>query len=363
MSENQGSEPLVSLCMPVFNEEKYIAEALDSIQKQTYRNIEVSIFDNRSTDATPDICRKFTADPRFRLHRNAVNVGHVNNFNRCIAGAGGSYLSLRSGNDVIGEGFVEKLLEPMLADSSVGLVYAKSKVIDEESNDVRSIPEEHYFETVSTDPVEAGTTVMKRFSISSPVFGLYRREVIERLQPFRFLYGSDAVFVCETALYASIKYVGDELYHRRQHGGRKLLIKLHSEDWVRGVPPKSLFSKLEFSTPFIDMLWSHLEMFGRAQVDEEQKVRLCDNAPPILRRRYGGKMEAAKRRLIEHANRYGSLYENPSRNVVRMIARSNLQDRVRRAMFAFPGDLELNALALMLARHTPEAARKAAIPS
>ena len=63
--------PLVSIGMPVFNGEKGLANAIVSILKQDFPNLEIVISDNTSTDATPEICRDYTAkDPRVKYYRS-----------------------------------------------------------------------------------------------------------------------------------------------------------------------------------------------------------------------------------------------------------------------------------------------------
>ena len=74
---------LVSIGVPVYNGEAYLAEALNSISRQTYDRLEVVISDNGSSDATADICRQRAAlDPRIRFYRSGVNRGSAWNFNR-----------------------------------------------------------------------------------------------------------------------------------------------------------------------------------------------------------------------------------------------------------------------------------------
>ena len=68
--------PLVSIGMPVYNGEKYIREALDSLLAQTFTDFELIISDNASTDATEIICREYAAHyPQIRYVRQRVNRG------------------------------------------------------------------------------------------------------------------------------------------------------------------------------------------------------------------------------------------------------------------------------------------------
>ncbi len=73
MSNNQ---PRFSIGLPVYNGEKFIKEAIDSILAQTFEDFELIISDNASTDKTGEICRAYAAkDQRIRYYRNEKNIG------------------------------------------------------------------------------------------------------------------------------------------------------------------------------------------------------------------------------------------------------------------------------------------------
>lgn len=85
-------KPLVSIGMPVYNGEKYIRQALDSLLAQDYGHFELIISDNASTDGTPEICREYAArDSRIAYYRNQENMGAAWNFKRVLDLAAGEY--------------------------------------------------------------------------------------------------------------------------------------------------------------------------------------------------------------------------------------------------------------------------------
>jgi glycosyltransferase involved in cell wall biosynthesis len=85
MHNNQISMPLVSIGVPVYNGEKYLAECLESIYQQTYTNWECFIINNKSTDRSPDIAVSFEAkDKRFKVITNSEFVDMTTNFNNTI---------------------------------------------------------------------------------------------------------------------------------------------------------------------------------------------------------------------------------------------------------------------------------------
>ncbi len=96
MSENQ---PLVSVILPVYNGEKYIAEALNSIVNQSYKNLEILVINDGSTDHTESIIKSI-ADQRIRLINNIENKGLVFSLNKGIELSSGKYIARMDADDI-----------------------------------------------------------------------------------------------------------------------------------------------------------------------------------------------------------------------------------------------------------------------
>ena len=91
--------PKISVIMPVYNGEKYIREAIDSILTQTYADFEFLIIDDGSTDASPQIVRSYN-DPRIRFHQNEHNMGVAATLNRGLDLAEGEYIARMDADDI-----------------------------------------------------------------------------------------------------------------------------------------------------------------------------------------------------------------------------------------------------------------------
>jgi glycosyltransferase involved in cell wall biosynthesis len=91
--------PLVSVLMPAYNAEQFIAEAIDSILAQTYTNWELIVINDGSTDRSREIVAAFT-DSRIRLIDNEKNMGIVATLNRAIDAATGDYCARMDADDV-----------------------------------------------------------------------------------------------------------------------------------------------------------------------------------------------------------------------------------------------------------------------
>jgi glycosyltransferase involved in cell wall biosynthesis len=153
----------VSVLLPVFNGERYLVEAIESVLSQSYGNWELVISDNCSQDATEDIARDFAdRDNRIKYFRNNQNVGFACNYNSCIERSSGDYLELFGADDVFEPTCLERLAGILDGSDNIALVTcsrmfidAKSMVIDTHRpiNASRIIPAEEaigkFFESLS----------------------------------------------------------------------------------------------------------------------------------------------------------------------------------------------------------------------
>jgi glycosyltransferase involved in cell wall biosynthesis len=123
---------LVSVLVPVYNQEKYIAATLESVVKQTYENWEILAVDDCSTDGSWEILRRYAAkDRRIKIFRNVTNVGLIPNWKFLIDRAQGEYLAFLEGDDVF---LPENLLAKLAVfekHPELGMVYCNFRTIDE----------------------------------------------------------------------------------------------------------------------------------------------------------------------------------------------------------------------------------------
>jgi glycosyltransferase involved in cell wall biosynthesis len=89
----------VSVLMPVYNSERFLREAVDSILNQTFRDFEFIIVDDGSTDGTGDILGSYT-DPRIRIIHNGTNLGITASLNKGLDTARGEYIARMDHDDI-----------------------------------------------------------------------------------------------------------------------------------------------------------------------------------------------------------------------------------------------------------------------
>ena len=131
MQNSQHQEPLVSICIPVFNGEKTIAKTIDSIINQTYNNIEIFVVDNCSTDSTVKIVQEFR-DFRIHLILNDIHLPCAEyNWNRCFRHALGEFMAIFHADDIYLPQMVSRQVEIFKKYPMVGCIFTQGNIIDE----------------------------------------------------------------------------------------------------------------------------------------------------------------------------------------------------------------------------------------
>lgn len=161
-------KPLVSIIMPVYNGEKYIAQAIESCISQTYSNWELIIVDDGSADATASIVERYKeSDPRIRSIRNPRNLKLPGAFNEGYKIANGEYYSWLSSDDSYHPRAIEAAVAILNDDQSVDLVYSDFFTVDDAGSIINQIA------------VREPEILATRNSVGP--FRVYRRKVHEML--------------------------------------------------------------------------------------------------------------------------------------------------------------------------------------
>jgi len=125
-----SGRPIVDVCIPCFNEERYIQETVESVLNQTYKRFILHIVDNHSTDRTLQIVKQIK-DPRIRIHRHSKNIGMFGNMNRCVKLAAAPYVKILCADDLLTPDCLARQAKMLTQNKSVNLVYSASRIIDE----------------------------------------------------------------------------------------------------------------------------------------------------------------------------------------------------------------------------------------
>ena len=205
---------MISVIVPVYNVEKYLEECLDSIQNQTYSNIEIILVNDGSTDNSKEICEKYCKqDSRFKLI-NQTNQGQSVARNNGVAASTGEFIVFVDSDDIIRRNYLEKLMQYMTEEVDIvesKFTIQKNEFFNENNKAITVI-----FEGDSKKAVKA---VPKHVLSVNPVTKLYRRSIVEAVPYlegyiFEDIYSGVGVLKYIRRI-IKLDYVG---YYYRQHG-------------------------------------------------------------------------------------------------------------------------------------------------
>lgn len=265
-----ASRPRVSVGLPVYNGERYIGEALESLMVQTYENIEIIVCDNDSTDSTLDIVNRFAAsDRRIRAVRNSQNIGGAENFNRVFKLAAGDYFKWMAHDDVCKPRFIERCVMELNADPSIVLAYPTPVQINEHGKEVgvRGSGLEFSKET----PFERFRDQMIKAHACLHLFGVVRSNALTRTGLHGRYPGADRVLLAELALQGKFKEVPERLLLHREHPHRATRFHSTPQEIMEWHDPGSA-GRLSFPTWM--MLGGYLSATFRSPVKRRDQM-LC----------------------------------------------------------------------------------------
>jgi glycosyltransferase involved in cell wall biosynthesis len=212
------SNSFVSIGMPVYNGEKHIAQALDSLLSQTYRNFELIISDDASADLTREICLEYASrDNRIKYHRQERNLGITENFNYALIAAEGSYFMWAAQDDWWAPTYLERCLEAMEADP--GVVFASSKTILVSPDGTEMGRDDFDFTTVGKTVTGRVRHYLNNVGIYNSLFyGLIRSSAL-RGKSLAHIMGQDHLIMVELLLEGDIRIVDEYLFRKSIGGG------------------------------------------------------------------------------------------------------------------------------------------------
>lgn len=139
--------PEITVLMSVYNGEKFLREAIESILNQTYRDFEFLIINDGSTDSTKEIIISYN-DPRIRVINNEQNIGLTRSLNKGLKLAKGKYIARMDADDISTPERLDKQLKYIKKRSDVGLVTSWHEIIDGKKNCISIITGERSFENI-----------------------------------------------------------------------------------------------------------------------------------------------------------------------------------------------------------------------
>jgi glycosyltransferase involved in cell wall biosynthesis len=218
---SRGAQPLVSICISAYNVERFLGEALRSILDQTYRNIEIILVDNGSSDRTFEVAQSFR-DDRFRCFRIPENIGGYQAMNKVATMAQGELIAIYHSDDVYEPSIVEKEVAFLRSHPEAGAVFAMAHFIDEDGrvNGGLDVPPELTgqellrYDDVFPYMLRHGCTMFV-----CPTFMVWRRVFAEvgPFQPDRFDIASDLEMWLRLMRQYPVGILNERLMRYRRH--------------------------------------------------------------------------------------------------------------------------------------------------
>jgi glycosyltransferase involved in cell wall biosynthesis len=207
----------ITIGLPVFNGEIVLAEAIESVLQQSYKNFVLIISDNASTDATGEICENFAArDRRIKYFRQAQNLGPVENFNFVKRSCETEFFVWLASDDRWHPNFLEEMLAIMDKSQDCSLAFCNFSVRNLETGSSENV------QINSAEKNLVGQRILTRIRDMKPslVYGLQRQSLMQDLELGLFDF-SDVFFSIQAAKRGRIKIAETRLYTAGTKGKRK----------------------------------------------------------------------------------------------------------------------------------------------
>jgi glycosyltransferase involved in cell wall biosynthesis len=206
---------LISIAMATYNGQKYLKEQLDSIYAQTYKNIEVIVADDCSTDETVKILNEYSISYGLKYYKNEQNLGYVKNFEKAITLCSGDFIALCDQDDVWRADKLEKMFKNIAGNL---LIHSDAKLIDENGDTLSES-----YAAIAHKKFRKNTY---EYFFSNDVTGcttLFKKELLFFALPFpKNMLAHDWWLALCASKEGSIKYLNEPLISYRQHASNQI---------------------------------------------------------------------------------------------------------------------------------------------
>jgi glycosyltransferase involved in cell wall biosynthesis len=208
--------PLVSIGLPVRNGEDYIHLTLKSLLSQSFKNFELIISDNFSTDNTEKICKKFAnKDFRIRFIKQKKNIGQAENLNTVLKKSKGKYFMWAAHDDLYKKIHIENLLEVHKINKQIAVAMAGTIHIDERGKKIGKI----IFDKSLFDKKNKNKLIRKiclQSKLSYFLYGLWKRSLVIKFLSYRSVKFYDKIFIIKAALKYQFAYNPNLTFYKRK---------------------------------------------------------------------------------------------------------------------------------------------------
>jgi glycosyltransferase involved in cell wall biosynthesis len=206
--------PKLTVGLPVFNGERHLREAIESILAQSFGDFRLLVADNASTDGTQEIVRGYAArDGRIRYHRNEANIGLAANFNLVFRMSDTPYFRWATSDDVSLPDYLKRCVECLDRESDVVLAYTKTRFIDAEGKPLDR--QDRGLDLASSDPAERFRQILEAGSWVNAILGVMRSDVLAKTALLPSYSSGDYGLLGELCLLGKFRELPECLFLRR----------------------------------------------------------------------------------------------------------------------------------------------------
>jgi len=311
-----SSAPRLSIGLPVYNGEKYLAESLDALLGQGYEDFELIISDNASTDGTAGLCRRYgKQDSRIRYFRQPRNIGCAPNHNFVFRHSRGELFNWVSADDLYARDLLQRCVDAL--DEHPGVVLASSwtAAIDGAGNLTRAL--EYPLATDSANAPERFRSMLfgsghDDYGViqADDDYGVIRADVLRRVAPLSSYHHADKVIMAELALHGPFHHERDWLYFRRDHTDRARHAYPTVRTWCTNLDPRRA-DRLRHPAVrlYAEYVWGYAAAIRRAPLSPAHRHEcyrhlarwVAGRAAPVAGRAIGMDSTARARTPLAHA--------------------------------------------------------------
>jgi glycosyltransferase involved in cell wall biosynthesis len=228
--------PRLSIGLPVYDGENYLAESIEALLGQSYGDFELIISDNASADGTAEICRHYQKqDSRIRYFRQARNIGGAPNHNYVVGQARGELFKWASHDDLYARDLLKRCVDALDQFPQVVLAHSWTAIIDGSGDLTKTV--QYRLATASPSAPERFRSMLYETG-GDDDGGVIRMSVLRRTPLLRSYHHSDRTLVAELALYGPFYQVPDWLFFRRDHPERAERAFTTVRAWCANLDPR-----------------------------------------------------------------------------------------------------------------------------